>query len=616
MQVMEIKLSLDAGDEPATREAWEKAAAAVLRKAGRLGDDDPDALAWDQLTRPTLDGIPVAPLGTVALTADLPGGGLPGQPPFTRGAEARRVSATWDIRSLLADPDPAISGRDALADLEGGVTSLWIALGSAGLSVADLGEVLADVMLDLAPVVLDAPEDPVAAAEALVAVLTERGGVVADGTNLGGDPIGAALRRGGDVDQGAAQETVAALSELAARHGLRSLAVDATVVHDAGATEVQELAYSLAVGAAYLRMLVEAGLDVDDACAALEFRYAATDEQFTTIAKFRAARRLWHRVAELSGAAAAQRGQRQHAVTSRPMMSPLDPYVNMLRTTVATFAAGVGGAAAVTVLPFDDALGLPEPFSRRIARNTSHVLVAESHVAAVSDPAGGSHSVEKLTDDLARAAWAEFGRIEEGGGILTGTAALMERVAVSAAARAALVAQRRRPLTGVSEFPDLREVVPERRPHPAGVAPVARYGADFEAMRAEPARSAVFLATMGPVSAHTARASFAANLFAAGGVETTNAGATASIEDVLGAYDGQGVVCLCGRDDAYAQWGVELAAALRHAGAERVVIAGRSIDGVDDSVAVGVDALAFLRATREHLTTRPEPPATTTQEQP
>ena len=159
----------------------------------------------------------------------------------------------------------------------------------------------------------------------------------------------------------------------------------------------------------------------------MEFRYAATDEQFSQIAKLRAARRLWARVLELSEGGAAE--QRQHVVTSRPMMSKYDPYVNMLRTTVAAFAAGVGGADSVTVLPFDSPLGRPETLGRRIARNTSPLLMWESHVAKVADPAGGSYAVEKLTDDLAVAAWEELGRIES-----DGLDAFQERVAAVVAA--------------------------------------------------------------------------------------------------------------------------------------------------------------------------------------
>jgi len=287
------------------------------------------------------------------------------------------------------------------------------------------------------------------------------------------------------------------------------------------------------------------------------------------------------------------------------MMTKYDPWVNMLRTTVAAFAAGVGGAAAVTVLPFDAALGLPEAFSRRIARNTSALLVAESHVAAVSDPAGGSYAIERLTDDLARAAWAELGRIEDSGGVLAAIAdgSLADGIERTAVERAGQVARRERPLTGTSEFPNLHERLPERRPHPAGAAGVTRRGAPFEELRDDPAAEPVFVATMGPVAAHSARARFAINLLAAGGVDTVTAGATADVEAVLAAYAGAPVVCLAGDDKAYATWGADLVDALRSAGARWVVLCGTPTDAlaVDDVAAEGIDAVEFLRRTRDQL---------------
>ena len=224
------------------------------------------------------------------------------------------------------------------------------------------------------------------------------------------------------------------------------------------------------VAATYLRSLTGDGITVEDAAALVEFRYAATDEQFPTIAKLRAARRLWARVLELSGAdPTTPIEQRQHAVTSRPMMSAYDPWVNMLRTTVAAFAAGVGGADAVTVLPFDSPLGRPDAFGRRIARNTSSLLISESHLARVADPAGGAYAVEKLTDDLAVAAWELFGRLDDGED-------LEPLIEATVAERDKQVATRKRPLTGLTEFPNLAEERPRREPDP--YAPeVRRYGA-------------------------------------------------------------------------------------------------------------------------------------------
>jgi methylmalonyl-CoA mutase len=432
------------------------------------------------------------------------------------------------------------------------------------------------------------------------------GKTLADGTNLGLDPIGLFVRQctvRAAAEPEDCSNTVVAAAELARRLCSREHVVDGTVVHDLGASDAQELGYVLAVAATYLRALTATGLAVADAAGLVELRVAATDEQFPTIAKMRAVRRLWGRLLELCDVPAEQRGMRLHAVTSRPMMSKYDPWVNMLRTCVATFAAGVGGADAVTVLPFDAPIGLPDAFARRIARNTASVLIEESHVAKVADPAAGAYAVEKLTADLARAAWAELDRIESNGGIGTALAdgSLLERVEAVAAERDRQVARRQRPITGLTEFPNLEEAPLDRTPYAEGAVPVRPYGHAFEALRDDPVEQPVFLATMGTVAAHTARASFAANLFAAGGVETVNEGRHDDVDAVLAHYREEPVVCLAGSDEAYAEWGTELVRRLRDAGAEWVIVAGRPLEGADDNCARGVDALDFLTRTREKL---------------
>ncbi|WP_435771948.1 methylmalonyl-CoA mutase family protein [Nocardioides sp. SYSU DS0651] len=563
-------LALATEQDRHTQAEWEAATAAVLRKTRKLAEDDPDDLVWERLTRTTLDGIPITPLGTPQQLAELRTAGRP-----TR-------AGAWDIRARLAGADARQLNEHALTDLEGGVTSLWVRADAD----TDFGTLLDKVLVDLAPVVLEPVGDPVAVAKALLAVV--EGGSYANlhrATNLGADA--------GSTDPAALVE----VARLARDRGVLAVVADGTAVHDQGASDVQELAHSMQVAVRALRALTDAGLSVADAAGLIEFRYAATDEQFPTIAKLRAARRLWARVLELSGVEAGADGssvaQRQHAVTSRPMMSKYDPYVNMLRTTVAAFAAGVGGADAVTVLPFDTPLGQPDAFGRRIARNVSHLLIDESHVHEVADPAGGSYAVEKLTDDLAVAAWDLFGRLDAGED-------LAPLVQETAARREAAIARRKQPVTGLSEFPNLAEVLPSREPDPVEPA-VRRYGAAFEALRDRPAERPVFLATMGPIAQHTARATFATNLLAAGGIEVDVAGPTGSAADLVAAYDGQAVVVLAGADAAYAEWGEAAAAALRQAGAQHVVIAGKPADYADDSCAMGVDALAFLTRTREKL---------------
>ncbi|WP_318209364.1 MULTISPECIES: methylmalonyl-CoA mutase family protein [unclassified Streptomyces] len=583
----------------APHEQWQHLVAGVLRKSGKEVSGD---AAEDALSTLLEDGLDVRPLYTARETA--PDAGLPGFAPFVRGSRAEgNTLGGWDVRQrhLAADNDAV------LADLENGVTSLWLGAGGAGIPVSSLATVLDGVYLDLAPVVLDAGDETAAAAERLLALYEERG--VADDAargNLGADPLGHEARTGRPAYDLA---SVAGLARRCADRypGVRALTVDALPYHEAGGSAAQELGCSLATGVAYLRGLTGAGLSVAEACAQLEFRYAATADQFLTIAKLRAARRLWARVAEVCGAPDAG-GQRQHAVTSTVMMTRRDPWVNMLRTTVATLAAGVGGADSVTVLPFDDALGLPDAFARRIARNTSTVLIEESHLSRVIDPAGGSWYVERLTDELAHAAWEFFQVIERAGGqeaaLRSGT--IGERLAETWSARSRKLATRREPITGVSEFPHLTEKPVDRAPAPAqptGGLPRVRRDEAYETLRARSdahlastgARPRVYLATLGPAAAHSARLSFAANLFQAGGIEPVTEG---TFEE-----SGAREVCLCSSDALYAEQAGTVAAELRAAGAEHVLLAGRpgEYPGVDSYLFAGCDAVALLSTALDRM---------------
>ncbi|RZQ62781.1 methylmalonyl-CoA mutase family protein [Amycolatopsis suaedae] len=581
-----------------SRQRWQELVAGVLRKSGALPEDfggDPDSL----LTSRTYDGIELRPLYTADDQA--PPAGFPGLPPFVRGTRPEGALVTgWDLRQLHADPDPAAANRAILADLEGGAGSVWLRTGTGGVPIAALPDVLAGVYAELAPVVLDAGEEYAAAADALLAVFADRD--VPDSAvtgNVGADPIGLRARTGQPHDVAPAAELAA---RLAGRHpNLTTLVADGLPYAEAGGADSQELGAAVATGVAYLRALTAAGLDVATAARQLEFRLAAGADQFLTIAKLRAARRLWARVTEVCGVPPEQRGMRQHAVTSPAMYTRRDPWVNMLRATIACFGAAVGGADAITVLPFDHAVGLPDAFARRIARNTSAILGEESRLGGVIDPAGGSWYVERLTDELAHAAWREFTAIEAEGGIEStlDSGALAGRLERTWAGRAKRIAKRADAITGVSEFPNLTEKRIER---PAmstvdGGLPRRRYAEAFEALRdaadAAQARPRVFLATLGPVAAHTARATFAANLLAAGGIEAINPGATDDLPAAL-RESGATVACLCGTDRDYDERAAEVATRLREAGATTVLIAGKPRDGVDGALYAGCDALAVL----------------------
>ncbi|MFE6406914.1 methylmalonyl-CoA mutase family protein [Streptomyces sp. NPDC057837] len=588
-----------AGEFPdVPHEQWQRLVAGVLRKAGK---DVEGAEAEEALSTALEDGLRTRPLYTARDASPEPG--LPGFAPFVRGGRAEgNTVGGWDVRQRHTTAD-----HDAvLADLENGVTSLWLTVGEGGIPVAELGRVLDGVYLDLAPVVLDTGSGTGPAARELLRLYEERG-VAREAArgNLGADPLGGEARTGRAYEMAPAAD----LARLCAAEypGLRALTVDALPYHEAGGSAAQELGASLATAVAYLRELTAAGMGVEQACGQLEFRYAATADQFLTIAKLRAARRLWARVAEVCGAPRAG-AQRQHAVTSPVMMTRRDPWVNMLRTTIATLAAGAGGADAVTVLPFDHALGLPDAFARRIARNTSTILIEESHLARVIDPAGGSWYVERLTDELAHAGWEFFQRIEALGGM---AAALrsgdVERdLAETWRARSAKLAKRREPVTGVSEFPFLAEKpvvrgsAPER---PSGGLPRVRRDEAFEALRARSdahlaatgSRPRIYLAALGPAAAHTARLTFASNLFQAGGIEPVAEGAFAD--------SGASEAVLCSSDALYAEQAADRVAELKAAGASRVFLAGRpgEYPGVDDYVFAGCDAVAVLSATLDRM---------------
>ncbi len=608
------ELALAAEFDAPSRRDWERLVEKVLDRVG--GD-------WDRLVTTTYDGIEIQPLYTV--DDPVPPAGLPGLPPFVRGARPDgHVLTGWDVRARYDvgenfDESAAAALNEAvLTDLDGGVTSLWLRVGDGedgAVPVSSLDAVLQEVRLDLAPIVLDAGEEYERAAQALLALCSEHG--VPDtevAGNLGADPIGVHARTGRAQDVSAAAAFTAKVAERYPK--LSTLVADGLPYHEAGGSDAQELGAVLATAVAYLRAATEAGLDVATAAARIEFRLAATTDQFNTIAKLRAARRAWARVLEVCGAPGI--AMRQHAVTSPAMLTRRDPEVNLLRTTVACFAAGVGGADAVTVLPFDHAIGLPDKFSRRLARNTQAILLEESKLANVIDPAGGSWYVENLTDALAHAAWDEFTAIEKAGGIEAELAsgALADRwptrgggdrggsrpdVTRSPASASSRCSTR----TPSSGHPD-----PQGR---AGACrgsgtPRTTNGCVTGPMPTSPStaadrRSSSPRSDHGP--AHGPR-HVRGEPLPSGRDRAGDPGlADPSVEDLVAAFRDSGapVACLCGSDVAYGESAEAVAAALRSAGATTVLLAGKpaDIDGVTGYVHTGCDALAVLSDTLDTL---------------
>ncbi|MGV0634697.1 methylmalonyl-CoA mutase small subunit [Mycolicibacillus trivialis] len=609
---MSVEVPAGHADLEQARARWRRDVAAVLAKSSRRDPADFGDEPERHLDTDTYEGFAIRPLYT-ALDG-LPEHPLPGQWPFVRGADPRRdVKTGWKVAEVFpaaGGTDAALGNGEVLAALTEGVSAMAVRAGAGGVAPGALDRLLDGVYLELMPVILDAGADFGAAAAAMLELVDglNRAEDTALSVDLGGDPLTAPLS---GRPAPTVEEVLAVAGRLAGSHGVRAITVDGPALHNRGANATWELAGALAAAVAYLRLLADAGVEARDALGQIAFRLAADDDQFMTIAKMRAARLLWARVGEVAGAAQAGAAV-LHAETSRPMMTQRDPWVNMLRTTLAAFGAGVGGADTVLVWPFDSAIpgGLPKNspgFSRRIARNTQLLLLEESHLGQVLDPAGGSWFVEDLTEQLAETAWRAFQQLEERGGFTAARDHLVEQIDAVADRRTADIAHRRTAITGVNEFPNLAE-----EPLAATDADpqVRRYAAGFEQLRdrsdahlaSAGARPSVLLLPLGPLAEHNIRATFATNLLASGGIEAVNPG-TVDAETAAAAIAEAGtpaVAVLCGTDKRYGDEAAAVVAAARGAGVQQILLAGppQAVEGSDprpdDYLTAKIDAVDTL----------------------
>jgi methylmalonyl-CoA mutase len=648
----------------ATREQWLALVADVLRGAP----------FERRLVSKTYDGLAIEPL-------------------YGRDAAARPVfghaaGTPWQVLQRIDHPDPAAANAQALTDLGNGATGLSLifagAVGARGFGLPNSGDAIAAV-LDGASlgIALDIHVGwPARAVFDRLDGLRRRRGTAPQAADFrfGFDPLGA-LATGASASP-AWQEIApefAALVRAVAQAGYRGPAAvaDARVINDAGGSEAQEIAYALAVAVAYLRAIEASGLGLGDARSMIAFRVAAGTDQFLTMAKLRALRRLWARIEEACRLAG--RPVFIAAESAWRMMTQRDPAVNMLRTTMAVAAAGLGGADAITVLPHTAAIGLPDEFARRIARNTQLILLEEANLAKVADPAAGAGAVEALTHALAVAAWELFREIEQAGG----AAAALEqgliqgKVAAVRSEREKAIARGRDALTGTSAFPNLAEAPPSPPPggavspapgrgrsareanqvgvgggsanmehakfsesqhHPTpdrlrrsdpsppgeGEAsfpplPPIRLAEPFEKLRDASdralartgARPKIFLANLGRPADFSARATYAGNCFAAGGIEAVTNDGFADREAMIAAFKASAaaLACLCAADTVYAGEAADTAKALRAAGAKHIYLAGRPGEheaafraaGIDTFIHAGCDMLAILRAAHAKL---------------
>ena len=584
---------------------------------------------FDTLRSKSYDGIVIEPLyGRAKNASPIPG---------------RAAGQAWAVMQRIDLQGPALANAQILEDLNNGASGVTLvfpgtisdygyALSSTEAAIA---QALGSVHLD-AGVTLELEFGPPSRqAAGMVAAYVKAKGIAPSAVDIrfGFDPLGAMAASGAPpMPWSELAPIVTGFIADLARQGFKGpfAVADGRPVHAAGGSEVQELAFVLANAVAYLRAMEAQGIALDDARRFIFFRLAADQDQFLTIAKFRSLRKLWARVEEACGLA--PRPAFVAAETAWRMMTKRDPHGNIVRATIGALAAAVGGADAVTVLPYTAALGVPEEHARRIARNTQTILIEEANLHRVADAAAGSGAIEALTDELSAAAWKGFQEIERAGGSAAAlNAGLIQReVAKVRAEREVNVARRSEPLVGTSDFPDLNEEPVSVLRAAESSSPQTAAHQIFEPLRAfrlaEPferlrdasdvylakhgERPRVFLATLGRPADFTTRAGFAKTLFESGGiVAVTESGLTGS-EAIVKAFKDSGakLACLCSSDKVYASEAAKAAKALVAAGAEHIYLAGKpgndqelAAAGIGTFVYQGCDTLQLLQQAFERL---------------
>jgi len=502
---------------------------------------------------------------------------LPGQFPYVRGTKTN--GNEWFVRQDIQVNDLNEANKKALEVLNKGVNSLgFVFKGCIEVTVADLEVLLKDVNLDAIEVNLVSCCKSVNNGKALAQFITKKYGADANvRVSVKVDPLGSFTRNGG-LDEAVFAEMKTLVEETNSLENFRSIAVTGKNFRDAGSSIVQELGFSLAMGAEYLSKLTEAGLNIDDVACSIKFNFGVGANYFMEIAKLRAARLLWAKVVEaFNPKCECSSKMIIHSENTIFNKTVYDPYVNLLRTQTEAMSAVLGGTDSLTVLPFNAIYEETNDISERIARNQQILLKEESHFDKIADPAAGSYYIETLTDSIAEQAWKLFLDVQEKGGYVAAfkEGFVQAQVKATAAKMDSAIATRRENLLGTNQFPNFTEYMQKEldaevfskkvcKSENAIAEPLARYrGAQaFETLRyatdvysKENKRPLVFMLTLGSLAMRKARAQFACNFFAVAGFDVVEGKGYDSVEDgVADAVEADAaIVVICSSDDEYAE---------------------------------------------------------------
>lgn len=638
--------------------SFEQAKANWQKEMARALGAKTDAKTLGLLTRKTQDGLVIGPITNIRQNPQIEG--TPGHFPFVRGPISKPHShQKWDIRQPVTTGEPERANRHALQELAGGASSLHLNIdptaksGIAIQELADLEMVLRDVDLAIAGLGFEPSVHSADLGGVMIAHLEQQKLDISKANiHFGFSPIGQSTKH--SLNNNQLQNTLEEATQFAswnidnAPH-FTSLTLSSDLIHEAGGSAALELAWICAETVEYLKVLLAAGLSVDQAAGQMIASIAMDANLHLGIAKLRAARRVWANLLQNCGASETASCLNIQTSTSNRMLTRREPWVNILRISTAAFGSVLGGAQIVSTTPFTKFCGMPNELARRLARNSQLVLQEECAAGQVIDPSGGSHFHERMTDQLAHAAWKLFQQIEQQGGLL---AALENRwlqkiIMEQQKQRQQKVQTRKQAMIGVSDFANLDETIAPTTDHnwqpkintdrlqfPVSLpikerVALARTGSvfanvtsdsrttpnpfapqrdaeQFELLRdaadSQPRLPAVFLASMGAVADSAPRAGFTRNLMAAGGLQISDNVTWETESALLDAFaqSGSKLAILCGPDALYAQSAENWAVKLKAGGADQVWIAGGPDlphnSKLDRRFAAGCNAIELLQA--------------------
>ena len=549
---------------------------------------------------------------------------MPGEFPFVRGNKTD--NNLWFVRQNIVVECPKAANEKALDVLNKGVDSLGLIIKADDVNKEFVATLLNGILPQYVELnFMTCQCKSVELAQILVEYYKENNYPLAElKGSIDFDPIAKILQKGKDRSDVIAQAKplIEALAELPE---YKCVNVNSVALNNAGAYIFQELGYALAWGAEYMQQLTEMGIDATEAGKRIKFNMGVSDNYFMEIAKFRAARMLWAQIVK-QFEPSCDCACKMHvcAYTSEFNQTVFDSYVNLLRSQTEAMSAAIANVDSIVVVPFDTPYEVPTEFAERIARNQQLLLKEEAHFDKLVDVAGGSYTIEHLTEAIAEQAWKLFLEVENAGGFLAESlnGNIQNAVNASNDKRHADAAKRKEFILGTNQFPNFTEVSEGKKPvakccccSEAGEIPAlktARLASDFEDLRLATENAekqpVAFMLTIGNLAMRQARAQFSCNFLSAAGYkvidnlgfETVEKGVDAALEA------GADIVVICSSDDEYAEYAIPAFQYLN--GRAMYVVAGApacsedlKAAGIENFINVKSNQLETLKAYNQKL---------------